>query len=97
MFGAKLSSTVTTAVPVAELPLSSVHVNVTLLFPTSVQVKTLGDTWETSRPQLSEEPLSISAAVNVYEPFASRLTVMSWVIITGSIKSTGVTDMVPVV
>ena len=42
-------------------------------------------------PQLSLDPLSMSAAVIVAAPLASRVTVISCAIATGSILSTTVT------
>ena len=67
--------TVTTAVHVAILPLASVTVSVTVLFPTFVQLKVLGETDNDMVPQLSELPLSTCDAASVALPVASRARV----------------------
>ena len=63
--GLTVSITFTIAVPVLTFPLLSVTVNVTVLFPTLLQVNELGDTdiIEVFIPQASDEPLLIWAAV----------------------------------
>ena len=65
MFGGVLSSTVTVAVAVDELPLGSVTVKVTVLSPMSAHVKELGAIVFVSISQLSDDPSSISSAVIV--------------------------------
>src|SRR3989442_35723 len=56
--------------------------------PTLAQPSVEGDTAIVAIPQLSEEPLSICAAVIVAAPVAFRLTVRFCVATTGSIMST---------
>ena len=89
--GLVLSSTVTVAVQVEVLPLTSVTVRVTVLAPTFEQLKLDGATLIPARPQLSEEPLLMSDAVIVAEPLPSRATVMSRQIAVGAILSSTVT------
>ena len=72
-----LSSTVTMAEQVAVLPLASVAVSVTVFAPISLQSKVDGSTVKLVMPQLSEEPLSISAATMLAFPAASNSTVTS--------------------
>ena len=86
--GASLSSTVTVAVAVAELPDPSKTVRVTVLSPRSSQSKLSGDTVMLAMPpQVSSEPLSIWAAVMLALPVASSCTVMSWAAAVGSTRS----------
>ena len=70
--GATLSSTVTVEVHVETLPLISVTVKVTVLAPNSVHVNAPGATAKEAIPQLSFDPLSISAPVIVAFPAASN-------------------------
>ena len=77
MVGSIRSTTVTTAVHVEELSLSSVTTIRTLFAPKSSQSKSVTKIFNvTGPPQASEEPLSTSAAVIVASPFASNSTVM---------------------
>ena len=69
-----LLTTVTVAVQVLLLPLSSVTVRVTELSPRSAQVKVFGDTLIEAMPQLSLLPSSISAGSRVAEPLEKRFT-----------------------
>ena len=75
--GAILSSTVTVAVHVSVFPLTSVTVKVTVLGPTSAQVKIAGLTLSPAIPQLSDEPPSTSPAVIDAFPELSSWTVIS--------------------
>src|SRR5207249_10716163 len=72
--GLTLSSTVTVAVQVCALPLTSVTVRVTRLGPTLAQVKVFGLTLIEAMPQASLEPLLIWVAVMPALPLASRST-----------------------
>jgi hypothetical protein len=76
----------------ARLPLASRTERVTVLTPMLVQVKLAGDTVRVlrSRPQLSLEPLSMSAAVIVKAPFW-RERVRFRATTTGGVTSCGVT------
>ena len=65
---------VTLAVALALFPLVSVTVNVTVLVPTFVQSKLVWSRVRVSMPQLSDDPLSICAAVMITFPVASRFT-----------------------
>ena len=76
MVGSMLSTTVTTCVAVAVLPDASVAVRVTTFDPTSPQPNVVLSR-DSVNVQLSLLPLSMSAAVIVIEPVASRLTVIS--------------------
>ena len=78
------------AVAVAELLLGSVAVSVTVFAPKSSQSNDVTSN-DNDTLQLSLDPLSISAAVIVAAPLASRVTVISCAIATGSILSTTVT------
>ena len=89
--GSTLSSTVTVAVQLELLPLLSVTVSVTVLAPTSEQVKPEVLTVLVSMPQASVEPPSTSAAVMVAEPLASRSMVMFWQTAAGRVLSSMVT------
>ena len=66
-----LSSTVTIAVHTAVLPLASVTVSVTVLAPKSAAVKEVISA-DKVNVQLSEEPLSRSAATILALPVASN-------------------------
>ena len=73
--GSTVSSMVTSASQVETLPFASVTVRVTVTTPTSEQSKSC-EVFPPSivivvAPQLSEEPLSISAAKMVKSPLAS--------------------------
>jgi hypothetical protein len=70
MDGGSLSCIVTVAVLVAEFPLLSVQVSVTVLAPRLLQVKDDGLTVLVEMTQLSVEPLSTSAATMVALPEA---------------------------
>ena len=65
-----MSSTVTVEVHVVLLPALSKTVKVTVLAPTSTHVNELGETLIPPIPQLSVEPLSISAGTIVAFPAA---------------------------
>ena len=82
---------VTVAVQVETLPLRSVTVSVTVFGPMSEQSKVLGDTAMLWMPQLSDEPLSICAAVMVAVPPAFNCTVIFWQMAVGGIVSCTVT------
>ena len=71
-----MSFTVTVAVQVLELPLTSVTVRVTVLAPTFAQVKLFGLTVVLAMLQLSDDPLSMSPAVIDALPLPSRKTVV---------------------
>src|SRR5688572_9126952 len=88
--GAILSSTVTTATQLAELPLLSVTVKVTLLAPMFEQSKEVCEADRLRIPQASEEPLSICAAEILAFPFASSCTVMFWQTAAGAMLSSTV-------
>ena len=62
-------------VQVLVFPFTSVTVNVTVLGPTSAQVKLLGSMESDAIPQLSVEPLSMSVTEMVALPEASNCTV----------------------
>ena len=87
--GATLSSTVTDAVALAELPDSSVTVRVTVTgAPTSVQSKDVSSSVMLARLlQSSYDPLSTSAVVMVAAPDASNWTVRSCAMATGGTAS----------
>ena len=89
--GAVPSSTVTVALQVAVLPLWSVTVSVTVLAPRCVQSKAVCDAARVATEQLSELPLSMSAAVMVALPKASSWMVMSWQDAVGALPSSIVT------
>src|SRR5690606_7634084 len=89
--GAMMSSTVTIAVAVSVLPLTSVTVRVTVLSPTSPQSKLFWLSVIEAIPQVSAEPLSISAAVMLAFPVASSWMVMFLVTTTGAVMSSTVT------
>ena len=72
-----LSSTVTVAEHVLELPFTSVTVNVTVLSPTSSQSKLVISNERLSIPQASLDPLSMSVVVIDAAPLASSCTVTS--------------------
>ena len=78
------------AVAVAELLLGSVAVSVTVFAPKSSQSNDVTSN-DNDTLQLSLDPLSMSAAVIVAAPLASRVTVISCAIVIGSISSTTVT------
>ena len=89
--GAILSSTVTVALQVLKLPLTSVAVSVTSCSPTSVQPKLLLFRERPAMPQASKEPLSICSGVMVAWPFSSNWIVISWHLASGVILSSTVT------
>src|SRR5882724_3493552 len=89
--GAVTSCTVTVAEALAELPLLSVTVRVTVLAPTLVQSKLYGLTTRLATEQLSLEPLSTWAAVMLTWPLASRFTSMFRVRTVGAVTSCTVT------
>ena len=76
MVGRMLSSTVTVAVQEAAFPEPSVAVKVTVLAPTSAQVKAVMSSARV-KVQLSVVPLSISAVVMLAFPVASNWMVIS--------------------
>ena len=75
--GGKTSSTVTVASHVEIKPFTSVTVNVTVLVPMFEQSNAVGETLRLSIAQLSELPLSTSAATILAFPFPSSCTVIS--------------------
>ena len=89
--GGVFSITVTVAVPVEALPLTSVTVRVTVLSPTLSQSKSGVSMVMVSISQLSVEPLSICAAVIAACPLASSVTEMFCVTTVGRIRSRTVT------
>src|SRR5690606_39124382 len=74
--GTVMSSTVTIAVALSVLPFTSVTVRVTVLSPTCEQSKSYWLSVMLAIPQVSVEPLSISAAVMLVLPVASSWMVM---------------------
>ncbi len=70
------SSTVTVAVQVVMFPDKSLTVNVTVLVPKSEQSKSVLSKDMDWMPQLSNEPLSMSAANMVAFPVSSNVTVI---------------------
>ena len=68
-------------------PLLSVTVKTTALGPTSAQVKLATSKLNSSIPQASKEPLSISAGTILTVPEASSCTVISCARATGEIVS----------
>src|SRR3989442_5513389 len=93
--GGVASCTVTVAVLLAELPLLSVTVRVTVLGPFLVQSKLDGLTIRLVMAQLSVEPWSTWAAMMLAWPVASRFTSMFWVRTVGGAASCTVTVAVP--
>ena len=92
--GGKTSLIVTVEVVTAVFPLGSTTVNVTVFKPISLHVKSdLSMLNETLT--LSDEPLSISLAVMLAIPLASRSTVKSLDTAVGVILSLTVTIAVP--
>src|SRR6185436_7111536 len=92
--GGVLSATVTVALQAAVLPAASLTVSVTLFGPMFAQVNVLLAAPSMSRlvtPQLSVEPLSISAAFTVTDPLPPRLTVIFLQAAVGLALSTTVT------
>ena len=83
-----MSSIVTVAVAVLLFPLVSVTVNITVLIPTSEQLKVVLSRLIEAIPQLSVEPLSISVVEIVTFPEASNGTVKFLVITVGCTVST---------
>ena len=92
MVGSTLSSTVTVAVAVSELPPGSVTVRVTVTGdPTSLHEKLVISSDELAMLQLSVEPFSMSQAVMLATPLASSCTVIFCAAATGSVTSCTVT------
>src|SRR5690606_26040547 len=89
--GAVTSSSVTIAVALSELPLTSVTVRVTVLAPTSPQPKLYLSSVMLAIPQASVEPLSISVASMLAFPVASSWMVMLRVSTTGAVIPSTVT------
>jgi len=92
--GAMLSTTVTVAAQLPMLLLESLAVRVTLFDPLLAQLKVFVAAPSINNcaiPQLSVEPLSISAALTVTVPAALRLTVILLHAATGGVVSTTVT------
>ena len=89
--GATVSSTVTRAVQVAELPAASAMVSTTLRRGTSAQVKSVWLAMMATTPQLSLLPLSRSSLLMLAKPLASSGTVMSWQMAEGASSSVTVT------
>src|SRR5688572_285967 len=94
--GEIVSSTVTSAVHVLELPDRSVTVRVTVFGPKSSQVKSSGVTVNDISSQLSVEPASTWSAVMTTIPAASTYIVRSPAAHNGSVSSTTVTVAVHV-
>src|SRR5690554_2163777 len=94
--GAVTPSTVTIAVALSVLPFESVTVRVTVLSPTCEQSKSYWLSVMLAIPQVSVEPLSISAAVMLALPVASSWMVMFLVTTTGAVMSSTVTMAVAV-
>src|SRR5206468_2445811 len=92
--GLVLSATVTVAEQLALLPWASLTVRVTRLDPLLAHVKVLLAAPSIKRvvtPQLSVEPLSISAAFTVTDPLALRLAVIFLQTAVGLVVSLTVT------
>src|SRR4030042_2060194 len=89
--GEIVSITVTVAWHWSVLPLLSVTVRVTVLAPTSEQVKSVTSSTILAIPHASLLPLLMSAAVIVTLPVASRYASISWQTATGEIVSITVT------
>ena len=89
--GLIVSTTVTVAVAVETLPLTSVTVKVTVLAPVLAQVKEVLLNAYVAIPQLSVDPLLIWAGVIVAVPFAPNCTVIFCVNTVGLIVSCTVT------
>ena len=70
--GDTVSLTVTMAVLLSLLPLTSTTLKLTTLFPISSQVKDVRPRLISSIPQASELPLSISLTAILASPFPSR-------------------------
>ena len=70
--GVIVSSTVTVARQFAELPFPSSTVSVTLFGARFIQVNVVGGIERVMFPQLSNDPLSISAAVIVTSPVSDK-------------------------
>ena len=85
-----LSTTVTIAGVLVELPLGSVPVNNTVLGPKSAQEKVVLSR-VSIKPQLSELPLSTRDVEIEATPLASKLTLIGLVITEGARLSTTVT------
>ena len=88
ILGAILSTTVTVALHVDELPHASVTVSVTLFAPTFEQSNEVLDAPNViDPPQLSYEPLLMSAQVIVALPELFRYTVLALHIAVGAMLS----------
>ena len=94
--GKILSWTVTVAVPVFTLPLTSVTVKVTVFAPTFADVNVDGFTTIVAILQLSVDPLLTCAAVTLAVPDAFNCTITGCVITVGKMLSCTVTMAVPV-
>jgi hypothetical protein len=94
--GGVLSITVTTAVPDALLPFTSVAVKVTVLFPLFEHVNDEGDKDSDRIPQASFEPLFISAGTILTLPLPFNATVIFFVITVGAVISFIVTTALQV-
>ena len=85
--GEMLSTTITVAVAEAEFEHKSVAVKVTVLLPKSEHVKAVLSKASVMSPQLSTEPLSMSAVVIEALPSASKMMVTFCVTTVGSVES----------
>lgn len=91
-----LSTTLTTAVHVAEFPPKSVTVRVTVLLPTFAQVNDVGLATMLAIAQLSVLPLPMLAAVILAVPVPLSTTVRFWQTAVGGVVSKTVTVAVQV-
>ena len=91
-----MSTTVTVEVHVELFPLPSFTVSVTVFAPRFTQVNAEVLMLRLAVPQLSELPLSTSAAVIVALPDPSNITVMFWQEAVGEVVSATVTVEVQV-
>ena len=89
--GANVSKTVTIATQESLFPFASAAVKVTVLAPTSAHVNAVVDAANETVVQLSDDPLSISAATIEAVPAPSKNTVMSWQDAVGDVVSATVT------
>src|SRR5690606_35278425 len=94
--GAVMSSTVTIAVALSVLPLTSVTVRVTALSPTCEQSKSYWFSVIDAIPQEADEPLLISAAVMLAFPVASSWMLIFLVTTAGAVMPSTVTIAVAV-
>lgn len=91
LVGARVSTTVTVAVALLELPLLSVAAKVTVFAPICEQVKSTGRAANDAIPHASDVPLSMSLVLIKALPLASSCTVTSFVRTVGPVLSCTVT------